>query len=64
MYNLATSPGSTHLLDAWGWCNGTTQRDGIGSGEGGGFGMGNACMPVVDSFQYMAKPIQYCKVKK
>ena len=33
-------------------------------GEGGGFRMGNTCIPVVDSFQYMAKPIQYCKVKK
>jgi len=26
--------------------------------------MGNTCIPVVDSFWYMAKPIQYCKVKK
>ena len=26
--------------------------------------MGNTCTPVVDSSQYMAKPIQYCKVKK
>ena len=26
------SPGS--ILDAWGWCTGTTQRD--GNGEGGG----------------------------
>ena len=25
---------------------------------------GNACTPVVDSCQSMAKPIQYCKVKK
>ena len=33
-------------------------------GEGGGFRMGNTCIPVVDSFWYMAKPIQYCKVKK
>ena len=33
-----------------------------GSGEGGGFRMGNTCIPVVDSFQYLAKPIQYCKV--
>ena len=24
----------------------------------------NSCTPVVDSCQYMAKPIQYCKVKK
>ena len=34
-------------------------------GEGGGrrFMFGNACTPVVDSCQHMAKPIQYCKVK-
>ena len=25
---------------------------------------GNACTPIVDSCQCMAKPIQYCKVKK
>ena len=36
----------------------------MGREEGGGFRMGNTCMPVVDSFQYMAEPIQYCKVKK
>ena len=23
------------ILDAWGWCTGTTQRDGVGMGEGG-----------------------------
>ena len=33
-------------------------------GEGGGFRMGNTCILVVDSFRYMAKPIQYCKFKK
>ena len=38
------------MLDAWGWCTGTTQRDGMGKGEGGGFGMGNTCVPVADSF--------------
>ena len=27
-------------------------------------GMGNTCIPVVDSCWCMAKPIQYCKVKK
>ena len=32
--------------------------------EGGGFSMGNTCIPVADSFRYLAKPIQYCKVKK
>ena len=32
-------------------------------GEGGVFMFGNACTPVVDSCQCMAKPIQYHKVK-
>ena len=41
-----------------------TQRDGMGREVGGGFRMGNTCTPVVDSCWYMAKPIQYCKVKK
>ena len=26
--------------------------------------MGNTCMPVADSFRYMAEPIHYCEVKK
>ena len=38
------------LKDAWGWCTGTTQRDGMGREEGGGFRMGNTCIPVADSF--------------
>ena len=29
------------ILDAWGWCTGTTQRDGMGREDGGGFRMGN-----------------------
>ena len=49
-------------LDAWGWCTETTQRDGTGREEGGGFRMGNTCIPVADSCWCMAKPIQYCKV--
>ena len=36
----------------------------MGREEGRGFRMGNTCIPVADSFWYMAKPIQYCKVKK
>ena len=52
------------ILDAWGWCTGTTQRAGMGREDEGGFRMRNTCMPVADSFRYMAKPIQYCKVKK
>ena len=31
------------MLDAWGWCTGTTQRDGRGREEGEGFRMGNTC---------------------
>ena len=50
------------ILDAWGWCTGTTQRDGMGREEGRGFRMGNTCIPVVDSFWYLANLIQLCKV--
>jgi len=32
------------MLDAWGWCNGTTQRDGVEREEGGGFRIGNTCI--------------------
>ena len=55
-----TSPGSMHDTgclglvhwdDPEGWC-----------GEGGGFRMGNTCIPVADSFSYLAKLIQLCKV--
>ena len=51
------------IQHAWGWCTGMTQRDVVGKEVGGGFIFGNACTPVVDSCQCMAKPIQYCKVK-
>ena len=40
-----------------------TESKRLGREEGGGFRMGNTCIPVADSFWYMAKPIQYCKVK-
>jgi len=51
------------ILDAWGWCTGMTQRDGMGRDEGGGFRMGNTRMHVAESFRYMAEPIQYLKFK-
>ena len=35
---------------------------GMGREEGGGFRMGNTCIPVADSFWYLAKLIQFCKV--
>ena len=40
------------------------QRDDMEWEVGGGFRVGNSCTPVADSCQCMAKPIQYCKVKK
>ena len=46
------------------WCTGTTQRDGMGREEGGGFRMGNTCIPVADSFWYLVKLIQLYKFKK
>ena len=41
---------------------GTTQRDGMGREEGGGFRMGNTCTPVADSCQVWQKPLQHCQV--
>ena len=42
------SPGC-RIQDAWGWCTGTTQRDGRVRDVGGGFRIGNTCTPVMDS---------------
>ena len=36
------------IQEACGWCTGMTQRDGMGREEGGGFRMGNTCIPVAD----------------
>jgi len=49
-HSLCLSQVQCTILDAWGWCTGTTQRDGMGREEGGGFRMGNTCIPVADSF--------------
>ena len=34
------------ILDAWGWCTEMIQKDGTGREKGGGFRMGNTCIPV------------------
>ena len=63
MYNIRNkSPVQVlcRIQDAWGWCTGMTQRDGMGREVGAGFRMGNTCTPVVDPC--MAKPLEYCKV--
>ena len=49
-HKVNTSPCHSALTAAWGWCTGTTQRDGMVREEGGGFRMGNTCIPVADSF--------------
>ena len=56
------SPGLMRDTGCLGWCTGMTQRDGMGREVGGGFRMGNMCIPVAGLRSYMAKPIQYCKV--
>ena len=57
-----TCPGWMHETNAQGWCTGKTQSDGMGRGVGGGFKMWITCKSMADSCQYMAKPLQYCKV--
>ena len=52
------------ILVAWGWCTGSTLRDGTWREQGEGFEMGNTCIPVADSCRCMPKPILYCKVIK
>ena len=37
------------ILDAWGWCTGMTQGDGMGREVGGGFRIGNMYTPVANS---------------
>jgi len=45
-----------------GWCTGMTLRDGMGREVGARVRTGNICTPMADSYEYMAKPPQYCKV--
>ena len=57
-----TSSGWMHETCARTWCTGKTQWDRVEREVGGGFRMGNTRIPIVDSSQCIAKPIQYCKV--
>ena len=47
---LVASQVRCRMLDAWSWCTGTAQREGMGREEEGGFRMGSTGIPVVDSF--------------
>ena len=57
-----TSPGSMHGTGCLGLVHWDDPVGGLGREEGGGFSMGNVGIPVADSFRYLAKLIQYCKV--
>ena len=56
------SPGSMHDIGCLGLVHWDDPEGGEGREEGGGFRMGNTGIPVADSFLYLAKLIQYCKV--
>ena len=51
-------------LGTQGQCTGMTLRDGMEREVGAGFRMGDACTPMAESCQCMAKKktLQYCKV--
>ena len=54
------SPGSMHDTGCLGLVHWDDPEGWYGEG-GGGFKMGNTCIPVVDSFWCVAKLIQLCK---
>ena len=56
------SPGWMHETSAQGWCNGMTQRDGMGREVGGGSGWGTHVNPLLIHVNVWQKPLQYCKV--
>ena len=61
-----TSPGSMHDTGCLGlvhWDDPEAPASFSGREKGGGFWMGNTCMPVADSFLYMAEPISIVKFK-
>ena len=59
------SPGSMQDIGSLGLVHWDDPEGWYGDGDGRGvFRMGNMCTPVVDACLCMAKPIQYCKLKK
>ena len=61
---LKHSPGSMHDTGCLGMVHWDDPEGWYGEGGGRRVQDGETCIPVADSFRYMAKPIQYCKVKK
>ena len=64
MYNITYETSRQSRFDARYWMLGAGALDDPEGwyGEGGGFRMGNTCIPVADSFRYLAKLIKFCKV--
>ena len=56
------SPGSRHNNGCLGLVHWDDPEGWYGEGRGRGVQDGEHIIPVVDSFRYLAKPIQYCKV--
>ena len=50
------------IQDAWGWCTGMTQRDGMGREVGGMVQDGEHVYTCGGVMSMYGKPIQYCKV--
>ena len=51
------------IQDAWGWCTGMTQRDGMGREVGGAFMIGNTWRIHVDVWQNQYSIVKQNKVK-
>ena len=62
MYEKSCQPGLMHDTGCLGLVHWDDPEGCYGGEEGGGFRMGNTCIPVADSFGYLAKLIQLCKV--
>ena len=56
------SPGLMHNTGCLGLVHWDDPEGWYGREDGGGFRMGNKGIPVADSFRYLEKLIQYCKV--
>ena len=59
------SGGDQCIFSAWSWApkaGALGQPRGMGREGGGGFRMGDTCVPMADSCRCMAKPPQYYKV--
>ena len=66
MYNIMYEMSRQSRFDARYWMLGAgalgRPRGRVGEGGGRGFRMGSTGVPVVDSFQCLAKLVQYCGV--